>query len=214
MTKTAIIGGLAAIVYWWFVRPWHLRWGATCDEVTATLPGDEQVPRPATDSTRAITIHAPVRDVWPWLAQLGQHRGGLYSYSRIENLLGCKMVNADRIVPEWQNIAPGDRVYLHPRVSLEVLQVERERTIVLERDWSFHLRPIDKQTTRLIVRSRGLYEKPNLRLPPLNVLYWRGIFEPGHFIMERKMMLGIKARAERLAAGEGIGVEDQGVSAV
>jgi hypothetical protein len=190
------------------VRPKLVRWGATDDEVAATLPGDEHVPSPDTDSTRAVTIHAPVRDVWPWLAQLGQHRGGFYSYAQLENLVGCHMRNADHIVPEWQSIAPGDMVSLHPKVALKVLQVQPERTIVLERDWSFHLRPIDQHATRLIVRSRGVYETPDLKLPLLNFLYWRGIFEPGHFIMERKMMLGIKERAERLARAERTGVED------
>jgi hypothetical protein len=208
MKRMATFSVLAALIYWALVRPWHLRWGATDEEVAATLPGDENVARPDTDSTRAVTIHAPVRDVWPWLVQLGQHRGGFYSYSSLEDLVGCHMRNADHIVLEWQSIAPGDQVYLHPKVALKVLQVEPQRTIVLERDWSFHLRPIDERTTRLIVRSRGVYEMPDLRLPPFNFLYWRGVFEPGHFIMERKMMLGIKERAERLAAGERTGVED------
>jgi hypothetical protein len=208
MKRMATLSVLAALIYWAFVRPWHLRWGATDEEVAATLPGNENVARPDTDSTRAVTIHAPVRDVWPWLAQLGQHRGGFYSYASLENLVGCHMRNADHIVPEWQSIAPGDQVYLHPKLALKVLQVEPQRTIVLERDWSFHLRPIDERTTRLIVRSRGVYEMPDLRLPPFNFLYWRGVFEPGHFIMERKMMLGIKERAERLAAGGRTGVED------
>jgi hypothetical protein len=188
--------------YWLVARPWLLHWGATRDEVAAELPGDEFVPAPKTDTTRAITIDAPIRDVWPWLAQIGQRRGGFYSYSWLENLAGCDMKNADRIVPEWQQAAVGDKVYLHPRVALTVAAVERDRYIVLERDWSFHLHAIDRDHTRLIVRSRGYYEFPDLKLPPLNFLYWRLFFEPGHFIMERKMMLGIKERAERLASRE------------
>jgi hypothetical protein len=197
MTLTAAVGFAA---YWLLVRPWYLRWGATDDELLEALPGDEAVPQPKTHSTRAVTIDAPVTDVWPWLVQLGQTRAGFYSYSWLENMTGCDMKNADRVVPEWQHIAVGDKVWLHPRVSLRVAAVDPGRSLVLERDWSFNVRPIDERTTRLIVRGRGVYEFPDLKLPPLNFVYWRMIFEPAHFIMERGMMLGIKPRAERLAA--------------
>jgi len=196
-----------AAVYWLALRPWHLRWGATDDEAASPLPGDDLVPQPRLRSTRAVTIDAPVRDVWPWIAQLGQHHAGFYSYFWLENLVGCRMPHVDHIVPEWQTIEPGDEIWLHPKAPpLRVARVEPQRTLILERDWSFHLRQIDEHRTRFIVRSLGIYEMPDLKLAPLNFLYWRLVFEPGHFIMERKMMLGIKQRAERLAAsrrGEG-----------
>jgi hypothetical protein len=144
-----------------------------------------------------VTIEAPAEAVWPWLVQMGQHRAGFYSYSWFENLFFTHMRNADRVVPEWQRLEVGERVWLHPKVSLRVAAVEPGRHIVLEDDWAFVLRPVDERTCRLIVRGRSGYTVPNLRLPLLNFVYWRLIYEPLHFVMERGMMLGLKQRAER-----------------
>jgi hypothetical protein len=135
--------------------------------------------------------------------QLGQHRAGFYSYTWLENLAGAKMRNAGRIVPEWQHIEVGDHVWLHPSVSLRVAAVEPGKWLVLEDDWAFMLRPIDESTTRLIVRSRGEFTMPDFHNVLLNFIYWRLVFEPAHFLMERKMMLGIKERAERLTRERG-----------
>ncbi len=119
------------------------------------------------------------------------------------------MPDVDHVVLEWQHIQPGNKVWLHPRVALEVAIVEPERTLVLARDWSFHLRPLDDgRRTRLIVRNRGYFENPDPKtseavpfdLGPIgNLVYWRMFFDPGHFVMERLMLLGIKERAEELA---------------
>jgi hypothetical protein len=104
------------LVYWLCVRPWHLRRDATDDEVQQPLPGDELAPpHPKLNTTHAITIHAPAVDVWPWLVQIGQDRGGFYSYTWLENLVGCHMRNADRLRPAWQRLAVGDSVWLHPK---------------------------------------------------------------------------------------------------
>ncbi len=209
LVKLAGLAAVAGVVYAKVVRPWHLTWGATDDEVNGELPGDEFTPDPKISATHAITIDAAPGDVWPWIVQLGQHRGGFYSYRWLENLAGCRMPDVDHVVAEWQHIQPGDRVWLHPRVSLEVVEVEPERKLVLARDWSFNLRPLDGgRRTRLIVRNRGYFENPSpsggaavpFDLGPVgNLLYWRLFFEPGHFIMERRMLLGIKRRAEELA---------------
>ena len=200
--ELAVAIGLFAVafVYSLLVRPWHLRWGATDEEVGQSLPGDElSSPQPKLNATHAITINAPAADVWPWLVQMGQNRGGFYSYTWLENLVGCHMCNADRIVPEWQTLEVGDSVRLHPQARpLKVLIVEPGRSIVLEKIWAFHLRPIDEGTTRLIIRGRGDYN-PASKNPILNFLVWRIIFEPAHFIMERKMLLGIKRRVEAAA---------------
>jgi hypothetical protein len=168
------------------------------------------VPDPTIEATHAITIEAPPSDVWPWIAQLGQNKAGFYSYGWLENLFGCHMPDVREIRREWQDVKVGDKVALHPKVALEVVIVEPEQTLVLSRDWSFHLRPLDGgQRSRLIVRNRGYFENPNLSGgEPVkfdlglvgNLLYWRLFFEPGHFIMERKMMLGIKRLAEQAAA--------------
>jgi hypothetical protein len=194
---TTAIGSAAALAaYPLFIRPWHLKWGATEEELKMSLPGDELVEHPKLNATHAITINAPVEDVWPWLVQVGQKRGGFYSYTWLENLVGCDMRNADQIVPEWQELRVGDEVWLHPEAPpLRVLMVEPERVIVLEKCWTFFLRPIDENRTRLIIRGRGEFN-PDLKNSILNFILWRGIFEPAHFIMERRMMLGIKERAE------------------
>jgi hypothetical protein len=193
----------AILVYIFVIRPWHLRWGATDEEVSMPLPGDELAPaRPKLRDTHAITIHAPVAEVWPWLVQMGQGRGGFYSYTWLENLVGCRMRNADRIVPEWQNLKVGDEIWLHPKAPpLKVLALEPERLILLEQWGAFVLRPVDAQTTRFIIRSQGDYN-PDWGNALLNFIYWRVIFEPAHFIMERGMMRGVRRRAERRAAAK------------
>ena len=154
------------------------------------LPGDELVPNPAIESTRIITVNAPVEEVWPWLAQIGQDRGGFYSYEWLENLAGCRMRNADRIHPEWQHREVGERVFLHPAFGLKVASFESGRAIVLEGWGPFVVEPIDEKSTRVIIRSRV----PR-RLDVL--LYYLLTFEIPHFVMERRMLLGIKERAER-----------------
>jgi hypothetical protein len=191
-------GALAAYVLG--VRPWHIRWGATDGEVSERLPGDELVEHPNVEATHAITIDAPVEEVWPWLVQIGQDRGGFYSYAWLENLVGCRLHNADRIVPEFQQLSAGDTVRLHPQAPpLPVLICEPPRTLVLGNNmdypgtWGFYLREVDGRTTRLLIRGRGDW-KPGL-------MSWLGahiLFEPAHFIMERKMLLGLKQRAEAL----------------
>ena len=194
---TTALGGAALLAaYALFVRPRHLRWGATEEELKMSLPGDELVEHPKLNATHAITINAPVEDVWPWLVQVGQTRGGFYSYTWLETLVGCAMHNADQLVTEWQDLKVGDEVWLHPKAPpLKALAIEPGRAIVLEKSWTFFLRPIDAHTARLIIRGRGEFN-PDLKNALLNFILWRGVFEPAHFIMERKMMLGIKDRAE------------------
>jgi hypothetical protein len=201
----AAIGSLALLSYVLVARPWYNRWGATDQETGRTLPGDELVPRPKRLATRAITIAAPAATVWPWLIQMGQGRGGLYSYDWLENLAGCDIHSADRIVPEFQ-LKVGDMMRLGPEgyPFFVVLDVQPERALLLgagpdtparvEGTWLFFLEPIDESHTRLVVRSRGDHE-PTL----FNYLMWEGLVDPINFVMERKMMFGIKERAERAA---------------
>lgn len=106
-------------------------WGATAQETHLALPGDSILRTASTSATRAITINADRHAVWPWMVQLGQGRGGFYSYDRLENLIGCDIHSAERIVPEWQALAVGDGVNLHPEVALTVALVEPDRALVL-----------------------------------------------------------------------------------
>jgi hypothetical protein len=200
----------ACIVASPLIRSWYSKWGASAEELKMPLPGDERVPNPSLESTRAITIQAPAADIWPWLVQMGQGRGGLYSYERLENLIGCDIHNADRILPEHQNLKVGDKVLLHSGgyPAFEVAAIEPNQALILMGDesgeqappavwvWIFYLNPIDEDTTRLILRTRLDYE-PNLG----NVVIWRGFTDPISFNMERKMLQGIKARVEAAASG-------------
>jgi hypothetical protein len=182
-------------------RPWHMRWGSTRAELRTELPGDDLVQNPHYTIQRAVTIRATPADVWPWLVQLGQDRGGFYSYDWLERAVGDDIHNADRIHPEWQTRSEGDLVraaqpdYLGGRlgkdVGWRVVKLEPERVISLGGWGSFILQPADGHT-RLIVRTRGA-GNPNVPLAPFGLL----VFEPAHFIMERAMLLGIKERVER-----------------
>jgi len=198
----------ATIVISPLLRPWYRQWGATDEEVNISLPGDDLVPHPNLEATRAITIEAPVETVWPWLVQLGQGRGGWYSYERLENLIGCDMRNADQIISEYQDIKIGDIVRMGPNdgyPTFDVIAIEPNQALVLRgilpgeqttpTTWvySFFLDSIDEKTTRLILRFRLDYE-PSLG----NVIMWRVFTDPIDFVMERKMLQGIKVRAEAL----------------
>jgi hypothetical protein len=206
----ALTTGAATLVTADFVlRPWFLHWGATKGEVKKTLPGDELCPDAASVATRAITIHAPAEEVWPWLAQIGQDRGGFYSYSWLENLVGAKIHNASRILPKLPALTVGDSVWMTPssryggKGRVKVAMIEAGRYLVLvslddfeaitragearEGTWAFILEPIDDHTTRLLIRSRSG------RTASLDRFV---VFDPIHFILERKMMLGIRQRAE------------------
>lgn len=181
------------------LRPWYSKWGASETEVKKRLAGDEQVPEPNLASTRAITINAPIARVWPWLVQMGQGRGGLYSYERLENLVGCDMHNSGQIILEHQHLSVGDKVRLSKGDSTPyffVKAIEPGRAIILGGDdppttWAFILEPINEDSTRLIIRFRQAYE-PSFG----NVIAWRVFTDPITFVMERKMLQGIKVRAE------------------
>ena len=169
---------------------------ANRDEKSATLAGDTVIENPFLCSTHAITIAKEPAQVWPWLIQMGQDRGGFYSYTLLENLLGCRMKNANAIHPEWQQLEAGDAIQIHPRFHpLLVKEIETPRSLLLWQQapvfwtWSFNLVNHEAET-RLIVRSRvakaGLIK--SLALTPIMTL--------GHYFMERKMLSGIKTRSE------------------
>jgi hypothetical protein len=179
------------------VRRPILTWGATSEEATSPLPGDELLERADGVSTRAITINTPAASVWPWLAQMGPSpRGGAYTYDWIENLLGLDMHSVDRVLPEFQHPDVGDTIGLGAnRMRLELVQPLRVLAWRSEDGnwvWTFVLEEHDG-TTRLISRNR-------LRVPTLGARIAMLPMEPGSLLMERKMLRGIKERAERLAS--------------
>jgi hypothetical protein len=197
----AVAAGIAV------VRARYLRWGATDVELKAVLPGDELVPDADLTATRAITVRAAADVVWPWIAQLGQGRGGFYSYDFLENLMGCDIHTAARVVPEWQSIDVGDTIYLHPEVGLIVAVVDPGRALVLrggvpigrtpppyDFTWTFVVRDQADGTTRLVVRERYGYSRrwACLAVEPAELI---------SFAMSQRMLRGIKQRAERAVRG-------------
>lgn len=209
----ALTAAAAAAAYVLAVRPRLLRWGATTQEAAGPLPGDELVPTPRMQSTRAVTIGAPASHVWPWLIQMGAGRGGMYSYDALENAAGLGMHSADRILPEFQGLLVGDIIPLSPDVGIPVRLLEAEVVLGLggtmdprngkispsggptsgprlDLGWTFVLRPVGTHTTRLLSRTRYDYS-------PLPVgLVLRPLLEPLQFLMERRLLLGIRSRAE------------------
>jgi hypothetical protein len=210
-----VITIVAALIftYLYIIRPWHLHWGASHLDRIAALPGDALSPFASAAVTHAVNIDAPAEAVWRWVVQIGQDRAGFYSYSFLENLAGCDMRNALRIVPEWQQRAIGDTVrFAAPqrfggRARMIAALVEPMHSLVLatpsdwelirtgkeglDTTWALVLQRKGANTTRLIVRLRSA----------ANVTLWQRIgnflfWEPAHFIMERKMLLTMKKLAE------------------
>jgi hypothetical protein len=181
---------------------WRTRWHATPDEVKEPLPGDELVKAPTWTYTHAVRILAPRAAVWPWLAQIGQGRGGFFSYEVLENLVGCDIHNVLELRSEWQQLRPGDRVRLHangfgPRVSI----LDPGRALVLggppdasgsQASWGFYLHQTDDGVTRLIERGRHAVGK-GIRA---KLGYGPYLIDPIGFVMSRKMLKTIKRLAE------------------
>jgi hypothetical protein len=208
---TALSAVAVATVYLRRVEPWLRRWGATDAEVEGPLPIDDLVEPGVERTTRAITVYAPLHEVWPWLVQIGQDRAGFYSYTWLENLVGAEMRNTAMVHPEWQERFTGDTVWLaserryHDRGRQIAALVKVMHALVLvspddwdrlqrgERArgaWGFFLEPLGDHATRFVIRSSG---------GPVGT----HLFDAIHFLMEQKMMRGLRHRAERCAPPEG-----------
>ena len=201
-------------------------WGATREEVDAIHPGDDLVAGPVTTSTYAVTVQAPAETVWSWLVQIGQDRGGMYSYEWLENLFGLDIHNADRIHEEWQLLAVGDAVRVVPRGKLgmregyafRVALVDPPRALVLRQQppehpwdstWAFLVVPDSADHCRLLSRSRTAKASG---VAGIASLLAAALMEPVILLMTRRMLVGIKRRAEHDAprpqagAGSAIGM--------
>ncbi len=209
LVKLVVLAGYVLLV-----RRWQLRWGTPAPLVDAPLPGDEVVDAADLVATRSIRIQAPAAQVWPWVVQLGQGRGGFYSYDALENLIGCDIHSAEHIVEDWQHLEVDDVVRLHPEVALRVVRVEPGEALVLEGSvpvtgassttsgddhvpaapydftWAFVVRDADDGSCWLVVRERYGYRR-----------WWTWLLvEPVAavgFVMTHRMLHGIRARAER-----------------
>lgn len=188
--------GLEVVTYplW---RDWCLNWGTTGEEAAAALPGDELLAKPTIVTTRAVPVDAPAEAIWPWLVQMGPGRGGAYTYDWIENLFGLGMHSTHAILPEFQDLKVGDAQRLGARGPvLRVAVLQPRRALVMQSDderwvWAFALVPAGAGT-RLISRNRIAVPDG----PAVTRLAYEYVMEPGSLIMERKMLLGIKERAE------------------
>jgi hypothetical protein len=177
-----------------------LTWGAAEEEVDRLMPGDDLLANPDIVSTRAISIDAPPATIWPWLVQMGPGRGGVYTYDWIENLFGLNMHSAEEILPQFQDLRVGDVQSLGskgPRLRVEVLDAEKAMVLRSEDGnwvWAFALYR-EGERTRLVSRNRIATPGASRLVRVFNIF----VMAPGSLIMERKMLLGIRRRAEHLA---------------
>ena len=213
LTNGLRLAGALAFLY--AARRYYRNWGTTKEECQMYLDGDALIFGPVVRSTEAVSIDAPASAVWPWLVQMGQDRGGLYTFEKLENLAGLRYVNADRVHPEWQRLAPGDTVRLVPKdwmgirdgFVLQVVEVTDQRSIVLRGSagdgwnhewtvvWSFHVVPHWDDRCRLLIRIRTRLRNPGQAL----VTELAG---PATALVTRGMLLGIKRRAQQQAQAE------------
>jgi hypothetical protein len=202
MFFTALAILALAALYWFPVRRWFSRWGTTPGERSRVMTGDALIANPTHSATHAVTVDAPPEHIWPWLVQMGARRGGLYSYDWLDRLFGIlDRPSADRVLPEFQHLAVGDSISLGPGEELAVAAMEPCRALVLsyrahgfEWVWQFGLYPVDGNRTRLVTRGTQRFAKT------VGTWLFMRMMEPAAFIMTRRMLLGVKQRAEALKA--------------
>lgn len=195
------------------LSPWRrerrLSWGARPAEVLGPFPGDELISVPDWSYVHAIGIDVPAAQVWPWIAQLGQERGGFASFERLENLFGCRIRNAERVVPEWQHPRVGDVVHLHPSAPpLHIAVLEPGRSLVLrgapvddatpgtDNLWAFHLIDDGPGRCRLVERGRTVHGTSLSE----RLFFGTTFIEPIGFVMSREMLRSLKQLAEHTPA--------------
>jgi hypothetical protein len=188
------------IFYWFPVRHWFNRWGTTPHEVISAMPGDKIIANPTNSAMQAVTVAAVPENVWPWLVQMGYQRGGLYSYDWLDRLFGfLDRPSANNVLPEFQHLSAGDKIPWGHGEYLTVNEIEPCKSLVLyyqghgmEWVWQFVLSPLDAKHLRLV--TRGIERTPKTIIWRLGMI----LMEPAAFIMTKRMLLGVKQRAEAL----------------
>jgi len=182
-------------VYLVFLRPWQLRWGATDAELKRSMPGDEIVDKPSFNATRAVTIHAPSQNIYPWIVQMGVGRAGWYSYDLLDNL-GRR--SAETILPEHQSIQAGDLIPISPngQQGMWVRSFRKNKWMLWwdkkgDSTWVWEIHPAGENGFRLITRLRVKYRWFS------SAILFNLLIEFFDILMMRKSMLGIKRRAEK-----------------
>jgi hypothetical protein len=179
---------------------WMRDWGVSEADACRVMPGDDWVPRPGYEVTRGVDIAASAAHVWPWLVQIGKGRGGLYSFDFLDRLFGyLDAPSADRILPEFQQLAVGDVIPLGRGAGFPVHAIDERRALVLAGEegglrwtWQFGLYPLADGGTRLVSRNRATVRGLPMRLFLVMLL------DPAAFVMTRQMLINLKGRAERL----------------
>jgi hypothetical protein len=193
---SAFVGGYTLVF-----RPWHQHWGASDAEIARPIEGDELVADPQEVTTRAITIHARPGDIWPWIAQMGYQRGGLYSYDGLDQLFGVlDGPSADTLLPAFQILKAGDTIPIGRSPGWPVAIARSNELLLLDVrqegahvTWAFALYPAAASETRLVMRVRA-------RLPRTwKTPFLLAILDPAEFFMVRRQLIGIRDRAEHLA---------------
>jgi hypothetical protein len=199
------VGGLPLFATAPLYRRWHLRWGATDQEVHAPMPGDELVATASLQATRAVTIDAPPELVWPWIVQMGYRRAGFYTYALLDN---AGFDSADRILAEYQPPKLGDWMPMAKQVNdttaFKVKAFANNQWLLWEKPdstWAWKLLPLEGGRTRLTTRLKQRYAWAT----PGSAILSLVLLEFGDFPMIRRVMKGIKARAERLHAQRSTG---------
>jgi hypothetical protein len=205
MPSLVVAGSLAVcLVYWFPVRRWFSRWGATNADLARRMPGDADIAETTYSATLAVTIDARPEHIWPWLVQMGYQRGGLYSYDWLDRLFGyLDRPSASHVLPEFQHLEVGDTIPIGRGPGFPVTAIEPRQALVLggEGDgvawvWQFGLYQLDENRTRLVSRNA-------VRIPAqVGAMLFMHVLEPAAFIMTRRMLLGLKCRAETLASAE------------
>ena len=202
MLPTVLVILMATALYWFPIRRWMNQWGAAPPDLARVMAGDSLLAEWTYSGTMAVIVNARPEHVWPWLVQIGYQRGGLYSYDWLDRLFGyLDRPSATRILPEFQHLAVGDVIPLGQGPGWPVAMLEPNRALVLDMRglggldwvWQFGLYPVDETRTRLISRSR-------VRAHALRARLLTHAIEPAGFLMTRRMLLGLKERAEALRA--------------
>ncbi len=199
-----MLGGAVAVLalggaYLVFIRPWHLTWGATDEEVRRPMPGDGIHANPSFNATRAVTVEAGPEHIWPWLVQMGYRRAGFYSYDRIDN---DGIPSANHIISEYQSLKVGDRIPMAAHSYAEVREIDPHHSMLWvfrgrgqweNATWAWGLFEDGSQHTRLVSRLRVSYKWARPSIVPMLLT------DVVELVMMRECLLGIKRRAERLA---------------
>jgi len=200
MFPTLLVILAVAVLYWFPIRRWMSRWGATASDLARVMAGDGLLVDPTYSGTTVVVVDAAPEHIWPWLVQIGYQRGGLYSYDWLDRLVGyLDRPSATCILPQFQHLAAGDEIPLGRGPGWPVAILEPNRALVLDMRnlgafdwvWQFGLYAMDEKRTRLVSRSRVRTRTTWARL-------FTYAIEPAGFLMTRRMLLGLKWRAEAL----------------